>query len=362
MDRISTRQLVSMIILFEIGSSPLFLLAGEAKNDAWLAVLLAMLGGGAILLFCNIPIQLQEPDKNLVEISRLYLGRTLGFLVSLSFTVYFLYASMRNVREFSDLTVMYLLPGTPLGLIMLILVITSAYAAYKGVEVFFRVAEFLLPLVMLIYFLMFLTFVVTGLFRLERLEPVLQRGWKPVVAAGIPEVISFPFGEISVFLMYWRYLDQKSGLRGASMAAYGSAGLFILLSTVMLIAVLGPLAGVGGVPMMMAASLVQISKIVERMDPLVVVLLYTGVLIKQTVYFFGAVLAISTMSRIPYKRLILPVGLVLYVISFGYRSLMQHVWIGFQYNVKYHFPIFTIFLPVVLVLVMKWRGRRGQPE
>jgi spore germination protein KB len=357
MVRISKRQLASMIILFEIGSSPLFLLASEAKQDAWIAVACAMLGGLAILVFINLPIQMREPDKNLVEISRLYLGTVLGYMLSGAFAVYFLYASMRNVREFGDLTILYLLPNTPLSVIMLILVATSCYAIYKGVEVFFRVAEFLLPVVLGIYFLLFTFFIMTGMFKLERLMPVLNNGILPVVDAGIPEYISFPFGEVSLFLMFWKYTDDKERLVPVSSIAYGFAGIFIISTTVILVAVLGPIAGAGGIPMMQAASLVHIARVLERMDPLVGLLLYTGVIMKQTAYFFGAVLAVSTMTGITYRRLVIPMAIVLYSISFGYRSLMQHVWIGFDWNMKYHFPFFTIYFPILLWLVMKIRGK-----
>lgn len=358
MVQISKLQLASMIILFEIGSSPLFLLAGEAKRDAWIAVTVAMLSGLAILAFINLPIQKQEPDKDLVEISRQYMGFIPGTLFSLAFAVYFLYASMRNVREFGDLTILYLLPGTPLSIIMLVLVAISGYAISKGVEVFFRVAEYLLPMVLVLYFLMFAAFVGTGLFKPERLFPLFAEGVRPVLEAGLPEVISFPFGEISLFLMFWKYMKQKERLVSVSIVSYILAGIFIILSTVVLIAVLGPLAGTGGIPMMLAASLVQIARVVERMDPLVALLLFTGVIMKQTAYYLGAVLAVSGMTRYPYRVTVLMLGMLLYAISFVYPSHMMQIWVGFEHNTKYHFPFFTIIFPILLWLVMKIRGRR----
>ncbi|WP_438447841.1 GerAB/ArcD/ProY family transporter [Gorillibacterium sp. sgz5001074] len=361
MVRISKRQLASMIILFEVGSSPLFLLASEAKQDAWIAVSMAMLAGLALLRFVFLAIQKQEPDRNLVEISRRYMGPYLGYVFSGAFVLYFMYSSMRNVREFGDLTILYLLPGTPLGFIMFVLVFTTSYAVYKGVEVLFRVSEFLLPLVFLIYFLLFAAFAVTGLFKLERLLPVLNQDLLTIADAGLPEVISFPFGEVAVFLMFWKYSSDKKRLVSVSVLAYVLAGVFLVGTTVVLIAVLGPLAGTGGIPMMLAASMIELSRVVERMDPLVVLLLYTGVIMKQTLYFFGAVLAVSTMTRIPWRRLVFPMGVMLYLSSFAFRSLMQHVWVGFKLNTKYHFPIFTILLPIVLWLVMRIRGK-PKPE
>lgn len=359
MTRISNRQLASMIILFEIGSSPLFLLASSAKQDAWISIALALLSGLVILIWINLSIQRQEPDSNLVEICRRYMGPYLGLAVSVAFAAYYLYSSMRNVREFGDLTILYLLPGTPLWLIMLILVLTSCYAVYKGVEVLFRVAEFLLPWVFLIYSLLFLSFIVMGLIRPERLLPVMSSGFLKVVDAGIPELISFPFGEIALFLMFWKYMKYRERMVRVSVIAYCMAGLFLVTTTAILLSVLGPLAGIGGIPMMLAASLVHFPRFVERMDPLVVLLLYTGVIMKQTAYFLGALLAVSTMTRIPYRRLILPMGLLLYASSFTSRSYMQHVWLGLELNTRYYYPYFTIYLPVGIWAVMKIRGKLG---
>lgn len=359
MVRASSLQLFALIVLFEIGSSPLFLLAGEAKQDAWIAVAVAMLCGLGILLFILLPIQRQEPGKNLVEICQLYLGTVPGRLLAGVFVVYYMYSSMRNVREMGDLTLLYLLPNTPLSVVMLIMVSITAYVAYKGVEVFFRVAEYLLPLVVVVYAMMFGAFAYTGLMKLERLTPVLHKSFFSVAAEGIPEVISFPFGEVAVFLMFWKYLSNRERLVPISAAAYCLAGIFITWTTVLLIAVLGPLAGVGGIPMMMAASLVHISRFLERMDPLVALLLFTGVIMKQTTYFLAAVLALSTMTGMTVRRLVFPLAALLYVISFSYRSLMQHVWVGFAYDIKYHFPYTTIYLPVFLWLIMKIRRKKA---
>lgn len=49
MENISQSQLATLIIMFQLGSSPLILLGKEAGADAWLAVLLAM-GIGFLLL------------------------------------------------------------------------------------------------------------------------------------------------------------------------------------------------------------------------------------------------------------------------------------------------------------------------
>lgn len=357
MERISKHQLAAMIILFQIGSSPLFLLAGEAKRDAWIAIIIAMVCGLMLLAFVTLPIQRQEPNHNLIEILHMYFGKVLGTGIAAVYVIYFIYSSIRNVREFGDLMGSYLLPETPLSMIMLMLMLVSSYAVFKGVEVFFRVAEFLLPLIAMIYILLFSLILMVGLIHFDRLLPVLEEGIRPVIAAALPEVVSFPFGEMVLFLMYWKYLNDKRELPKITLTFYCSAGVFLVVTNMIIVASLGPLADVGGIPLMLSTSMIQIS-IIERMDPFVALLLFLGVLIKQAAYYLAASLALANIFQVPHRYMIIPAGAAIYFGSFLFRSLMQQIWFGFEYNIKYHFPIFQIVIPLVVLAVMKIRGKQ----
>lgn len=361
MERISLYQLAATIILFQIGSSPLFLLAGDAKQDAWIAVLIGMACGLFLLVFILLQIQRREPGKNLVEILVIYFGKTAGLCVSWVYVVYFAYESVRNVREFGDLTIEYLLPESPLPVITGVLMLISGYAVFKGVEVFFRVSEFILPYVALIYAGLFLLMAFIGLVHFNQLRPVLESGIRPVVSAAIPEVISFPFGQMVLFLMFWTYVNDKKAMTEVTVKAYCLAGLFLVFTNALIVAVIGPaLAGAGGIPLMLAASLAEISHIVERMDPFVAILLFTGVLIKQTAYYMGAALALASIFKTSYRVTFLPAGAAIYAGSLMFRSFMQHIWFGFEYNIKYHFPVFQIVLPILLLILMMLKGKKQE--
>lgn len=359
MERVSLYQLATMIILFQIGSSPLFLLASEAKQDAWISVFIAMACAFGLLAFVTLGIHRQEPDKNLIQILQDYFGKIIGLFLSWSYVVYFIYKSVRNVREFGDLTIEYLLPESPLIVICGILMLVSGYAVFKGVEVFFRVTEFLLPFIAFLYASLFLILMCSGVVSSNQLLPVLQEGIRPAVSAALPEVISFPFGEMVLFLMYWSYAKDKQATTRVTLKAYCTSGMFLVFTNAFIIAAIGPaLAGAGGIPLMLAASLAEISRVIERMDPFVAILLFTGVLIKQTAYYMGATLALATIFKTSPRRTLLPAGIAIYAGSMMFRSLMQHVWFGFEYNIKYHFPIFQIVLPILLLIIMKLRGKK----
>src|SRR5690242_519493 len=87
-ERISSFQLLALIILHEIGSTTLFARGIEAKQDAWIAIIVGMMMG-FMILWVYTQIQLSYPDKNLPEILMTVLGKWIAapliFLYAFSF-------------------------------------------------------------------------------------------------------------------------------------------------------------------------------------------------------------------------------------------------------------------------------------
>lgn len=351
-EKISAGQLASIVILFQIGSSSLFLLASEAKHDAWISVAIAMILGMGMLIFVTMPIQNRAPHLDLMEMLNRYFGKYLGFTLGLAYIVYFIYKSVRNVREFGDLVILYLLPGTPLDIVMIVLLVVGAYAIIQGIEVFFRVGQLVLPWLLLIYIVLFGLLFVSGLVDLKRLLPVFEHGWTPVWNAAVPEVISFPFGEMVVFLIFWKHVAQFGDFKKFTLIPYIFSGLFIVLTNMLILAVLGDLSGAYVIPFMFGTSLIQIGGFLERMDPFVSLLLFGGVFFKQATYYLATVLAAAQLFRTKRHVVVVPVGAAIYVGAKMFKSYMEQIQLGFEHNLKFHFPIFQIVLPILLLLVM----------
>lgn len=366
MERISQSQLAAMIILFQIGSSPLFLLASKAGQDAWISVLIGMLCGLVILIVLTLPIHRMAPDKDLTGMFRQTFGNVIGSIFGVSYIVYFCYKAVRNVREFGDLMIMYLLPTTPLWFIMFAFLAIAGYAVYQGVEVFARIAEVILPIVILAYLVLFIMIYGTGLFDLHRLQPVFDNGYKKVLEAAIPDLISFPFGEMVLFLMFWKFAGPGSRTTKVTLVSFMGSGSFIILTTILIISSLGSLSDISVVPLIEVVSVVQFADFIERLEPIAAMLLFGGVFMKMTAYFFGAVLVFSQLFGKSRQKAVIPVGLLILMGALKFRSYMQHIWIGFELNVKTHFPIFQIAIPTILLLAMliksRFRGSRSPPS
>lgn len=356
---ITPRQLTSTVILFLIGSSSLFLLGGNADRDAWMSVIIGVLAGLLLLSCVTLQIQRLEPDRNLIEIFKLYFGRIIGFVFGFIYVIYYCYKCIRNVREFADLSIMYLLPDTPLSMVILMICFIGGYAVIGGPEILFRMVEILLPILFMIYIVLFILLLSAGLVDLNRLLPMLEQGFKPVWNAAIPEIISFPFGELVLFLMFWRYTaaDDYKVVTRMTIKGYVFAGAFITLMNVVTIASLGQFASWSVVPLLQATTFVELGNILERIDPLVSLLLFSAVYVKLTAYYLGASIAFSYLFRISIRISAIPVGIGIYFGSFWFKSYMEQVNVGFERNLKFHFPVFQIVIPIVLLLIMLIRKK-----
>lgn len=355
MENISQSQLAALIIMFQIGSTPLFLLGKDAGTDAWIAVFIAM-AAGLLLLFLTLCIHRLEPDKELMEIINTYFGKFIGYVFGIAYFVYFSYQSARNLREFGELSSMYLLPKTPLPVLICCLLLVAGYAVWHGIEVFGRITQIILPVVCVIYVAFFTAIIATGLCKLHRIQPVLDNGLMKVMDAAFPEVLLFPFGEMVLFLMFWKFAEQKKNTFLNTVCCYAGTGSFITLTNLIIVATLGPISQLSVAPFIQLVSQIQFASFVERLDPFVSALLFTGVFIKMTAYFLGATFVGKHLVKVDQRYIVVGVGVVLLVGSLLFRSYMQHIWFGFEYNLKYHFPIFQIYLPVLLLIVMLVRS------
>lgn len=350
-ERISNNQFAFMIVLFEIGSTPLFLVGGEAKQDAWLAMSFAAVFG-LLLLLLFLYLQQKEPGSNLISMLKTGFGRMLGSIVGSAYILYFLYESMRNVRDFGELITLTLLSRTPMAIIMAIVVLIASYGVYKGVEVVFRLSEVLLPIVVVSYLFLVLLLIVSKVIHFRMLTPVLEDGLGPVLKAAFPEIVSFPFGQMVIFLMFWNLRSDNRIPVKATFAAYSTVALFLVSMNALNIAILGPtLAGMSALPFLQSVQLISIARIFERLDVIVTLLIYIGLFMKMTAFYLCAVLGFSQLTGTAYTRWVLPSGLAIFGASFLEPNYTYHISLGFTYSLNL-FTVFQIAIPAVLLVAM----------
>ncbi|WP_018884562.1 GerAB/ArcD/ProY family transporter [Paenibacillus massiliensis] len=359
-----TPQLSDLVItfaLFEVGSTTLFLLGGSAKQDAWLAMLIGSVIG-FILLMIYLWIHHLDRGRDLYELLQYYMGKIPGRMLGFLFAVYFLYEASRNLRDMGEVTELTLLNRTPIAFIMFIAIVVVGNTARYGPEVLMRACTILFPVFVFGYISLLLLIVTTGLLHIENIRPVLENGIKPVWKAAFPEIVSFPFGQVVLFLTFFKLSDYNSRFNKSLLSWYCVVCIILTIFNQIPIFVLGvPIAANATNPLLETVQLIRLTGILERMDALFALVFFLGLGVKMAAFYIGAVTGLSRISNARYKSLVVPTGLAIYLLSFLSPTYAEYIWLGLNVSVTWIAPFFQILVPLLLVLVMLLRkGKRSQ--
>ncbi|MCC5465782.1 GerAB/ArcD/ProY family transporter [Pelosinus baikalensis] len=359
MIRISNYQLFSLMVLFEIGSSILFVSGIDAKQDAWIVVLLSMFVGFA-LMWVYTELQKKFPQENLAAIIIKILGKYLGIPLVLLYALFFLYCSTRIFRDFGEVIVTTFLVKTPLLVVLIVFMLTALYVLFLGLEVLGRTSEILLPIVLFSIISVIIMVGISGRIQLEGLSPVLANGWQPVFKEVYPKFVNSPFGEAAVFMMYWCYLDTKQPVRKISFWAISTAGLIITIIDVISICVLGvTIAGATTIPFLGVIKLINIGDIITNLDAFGIVLMFIGGFYKMILFFYGGVQAFATVFKGVDSRwiMVLSAIFVLWLSIVFEPNYPYHIWLGHKVSLPYIHNVFQTIIPPFLLLIYWFKGK-----
>ncbi|MDQ0169317.1 GerAB/ArcD/ProY family transporter [Paenibacillus tundrae] len=344
--------LVVTFCVFEVGSTTLFLLGGNAKQDAWIAMLIAA-SIGFLLLLMYLWIHQLDKGKDLYELLQYYIGKIPGGVLGFFFAIHFMYETSRNLRDMGEVTVLTLLNRTPIAFIMLVAILVVGNTVRYGPEVLMRTCTFLFPIVILSYTVLIVLITAAGLLHVENMQPILEKGLPPVWSAAFPEIVSFPFGQTVLFLVFFKITEHDSKFNKALLSAYGVVSIILTIINQINIIVLGPsLAINASTPLLETIQLIQFAGVLERMDAIFALVLFLGLGIKMAAFFIGAVTGLSRITNIKYKLLILPTGITIYFLSFLSPRYTEYIWLGLNVSVKWVSPFFQILIPLLLLAFM----------
>lgn len=264
--KISPYQLFVLIILFELGSALLVPIAMEANRDAWLAILLGMVGGFGMFLIYH-RLYLYYPDSLPTTFVQKLIGKTFGRILALLYVIYFLYLASRVLRDFGEMLAIIAYPETPLSINHALLMFVVVYTVRKGIEVLARTGELAF---FFIYFLAisgFVLIIFSGIIHINNLKPILEEGIYPLFKVAFGQVLFFPFGEIVVFGMIFPYLNNPKKARITGLLALGLSGINLAITMAINISVLGvSLISRTQFPLLSTVQTIQFAEFLERLD------------------------------------------------------------------------------------------------
>ncbi|NOU76699.1 GerAB/ArcD/ProY family transporter [Paenibacillus sp. LMG 31458] len=328
MERISPKQLFMLTMLFQIGSTVIFGFASNAGRDAWIATLIST-GIGIFIIFIYTLLMQLLPGLTLVEWFQTQFGQWLGTPIAWLFPILFLYNAGRTLGDVKDLLITTILPGTPEWIVLGLFMIAITYVLLSGIEVIARLAEMILPVILLLFFIEIILIFGSHTIHFERLQPILGEGWGRVWKAVWPLGILQSFGETIAFAMIWPLTKQPERIRKTTILATILFGMSITIFDVLAILTFGEgTFSSSSYPLFRLAKVISIADFLENLDALGILYFVSTAFFKTTLQMYTAIRGIQQLMYIHNSHLLIyPTAvIVLYLGLTISKSTAEHVF------------------------------------
>lgn len=350
-DRITSRQAICMMILFELGSS---LVAGgsmRAEQDSWIAALIGLIFAIPVVL---LYAELNEfcPESDLFDMAYLAFGKVIGTIVTLLFSLFTLHTGALVMRHFTEHVHVLSLPETPQAVCAVFIGLLACYAVWGGIEAPARSAEFVAPIASAIVAL--LLGLTAKNMDFSNLQPMFDHDAKLLLKEGYA-ALAFPFAEIVMFLSVLCLVkDPNVSYRKCYLRGLLIPGIFFTMLIVTNITVLGvPVAKRLYFPVYGTVAAVNVGNFISRIEVLVSANFLLFGLMKVIVCLYVSCRGFSRLfGQQHYKIIAVIVATGITVLSqVVYKSTMEMFL--FLPVFSLYAPLFEIVLPLAILVTLK---------
>ncbi|MHA6532111.1 GerAB/ArcD/ProY family transporter [Paenibacillus sp. BAC0078] len=181
-DKITSRQAALFLTNTVLGAGILTLPRSVTEAvktpDSWMSVLL---GGAIVMLVIWVMVKLSQqfPGKTIYQYSKRIVGTYLGGFLCTLLIIYFMTIAGFEIRVLVEITLFFLLEGTPDWAIVIPFIWVGAYLVFGGINSIARAYGIIFPISFLVLFLCYIFSI--RVFDINHLRPVLSEGFMPVI-------------------------------------------------------------------------------------------------------------------------------------------------------------------------------------
>ncbi|CDX04739.1 spore germination protein KB [Desulfitobacterium sp. LBE] len=350
---ISSSQLNFLVIGFVTGGLVTVPYSTQIINqDNWLAVIIGFILSLPMVLI-YIWLAQKFPQNNLLEIHDVVYGPLIGKLISAAYIVFIFNLLIYNLVYVGDFLLTYLLPETPMWIVLLMFTFVCAWAVRLGLEVIARVN----PLFVVIT--LFITFSTMTLLIPEmdfsNLIPLFDTPMLDFIQ-GVHIMITIPYLEIVIFLFFLPSVNNKKQIKHSILFGFCFGSLFLLLPIIRNTTVLGSLVGILTSPSYESIRLIDIGNYLTRLEVLYAIALIIMLFIKSSLFYYVTVLGIAQLLRLrSYLPLVVPLGIIGICLSLiVHESSLLNIDTTVDVWPFFALP-FEVFLPILTLLLAKVR-------
>ncbi len=350
---ISNTQGISMMALFIAGSTFALGTAAAAKQDIWLAIIIAILFS-LIAVVIYAAILTEFPGKNLFEILEYVFGSVIGKVISVLYIWYFFHLAALVLTNFGQFVNKLGMTDTPKLVIECFFMFIVVLGVRQGIELLGKCSIVFLIMLLVTEFVS-ITFKIP-IINLNHLKPFLYDGLKPVMNSAF-STFSFPFAETIVFMVVFNGLRNKKSYYRVYIIGILIGGLAVLAASVFEMMVLGKVEYLKTYfPTYVAIGRIKFPGFIERIEASISVAILLGGFLKISICLLACCKGISNLFNINDYRFLVTIIAILAIIlsSIVYENTMEMVeWAVNVYS--YYALVFQVILPIIIFIIMKIR-------
>ncbi|MEW9502426.1 GerAB/ArcD/ProY family transporter [Jeotgalibacillus marinus] len=340
----------TIIIISKTLSVGILTLPRTAANDVgtpdvWIALLISSLVPLA-MGFVIITLNQRYPNQTFYEYSDLIVGRFFTLFISLFMILYFIIGTIFAVRIMAVVVETYLLEGTPVTILIVLVLWLSLYLIVGGITSIARVFQIIFPLTILTFIVIALMGI--GLFDLDHLRPVLGEGIRPVFNI---KSMTFSSLGIEIILIIQAFMTDQHKAKKVIFLGVLIPTVLYLLTLVMVIGALS----IDGVTNLTWPTILLIQSFefpqlfFERLDSLFLIIWIMQIFATVSISFYAASLGFSQLFNKDIKRFIYGLLPILFILSMIPQNLHQLFWLA-DMNANVGIVLFGV-VPCLLLLI-----------
>lgn len=334
------------------------LLVEIVGTAGWYMTLISALTAAFAFIFLYQLLK-RFPNKNIMVIADLVLGKWGGFIISFIIGGFLLWTASISMREFVEVLKVYVLPESPPSFIMVLFVIPVMILSFMGLETIARFAKFIIYILGAGYVLVVL--LSSQNFVPRQLFPILGYGLDITVLNGL--LRSSFYGEIIIIGVIASSLQGHKEIKRIGFLSLLISGVLTSISLLAFAMVFPYTVGQELTsPMYDMAALIDYGGFMQRMEPIFLFFWNFGTFIEVSLVFYAVLMIFCHIFRIADKRpVILPTATTLYSLSLVPRGISE-VISGLVQTIRSWGWIIYYVPPIIILIVAAIRKKKGESE
>lgn len=351
--KISSNTLAFSIACFFQGTSLLSsFITGVTRQDTWITVISGFILN-MLIVYVYVILAKQYPSKNLIEINDMAFGKVIGKIFSILYIFYFFSLAFLDSRILGDFVAGYLMPETPMSIILILFIFTCCYCARKGTKVLTMNATLFVAITTITP--LFTTALLIPDMKLSNFLPIFSLPFKSYFQS-THTLATIPSS--GTFLFFMLFPDLKNPKEIAKPLTVGTCiGMATMLFFVLRdTAIMGANIALFASPTYEVVRLINVANIFTRMEVLYAVVLIVLLFFQISMIIFATAKAISTLFKLQSYTVIVPAigSLTVSFAIVAFQSSDEHDFWGANFSAVY-VTIFAILLPLGTLLTTAMR-------